>query len=428
MVKAHIPRLLPIALVALSAVVGVATRSGLYADGAWFALNIRQSDAGLWVTTPQRWLANVLTQVPSVPAHLSPGTSVRVEASIYAASLVLVPATVWILAFIIAFKSREYWWLVLAWVTSAGISMFFFVGEYNVAYALVGLAASIIMVRNFSIGTFLVLGFVSVVLLFAYETVLFLGPLLATMMVAALRLQEPLGRAARLSGYAIAALFLTSAVIAAISVANPNNTAKLTFGHQLALLDFWPAVVSVLVLCCWAVAMCFPGLSRQISWGVLLLAVLALGLGVGSMIAPSLAVNPWQYYNARLLGGVLLFCSLAAMMWQRWWALDRGACIRQRVATSHALLAVGLTVTLLSTMTGFSEWLGDVEKTVRQGSGPIPYGSTNLDSPFKWDWALPSLSLILQDSSDQGVVLPPESFWNEQPFDPLVDLPVLQSG
>lgn len=418
-------RIVVLTSIVVLSVVGVATRSGLFGDGAWFAVNLLLSDRGVWIGNPERWTATVLTQIPVAAYEALAGLSVDPLVSVYSSSLVLVPTAIWLLALWLARSSPFFWWLTLAWGVTFGTSAFFFVGEYNVTYALVALLGSIMLTRDLTRKS--ALAFIALVLLLArsYESLIFLAPLLVGMAVMWVRrssLRDPIARYVVLGG---AIGLSVEAVLAAISVNSPSNPGELTFEYQWALLDFWPAVVSALALLCAALAVFFSRLATGMAGVLLGIGVAVLGLGILSWAVPWASVNPWQYYNARVFAGAALFVTLALGSWVRWCPKPMHVLDERQASIGFASLALGLLLTMGSTMVGFANWVGEVERAVTQGEGILSVEEAGVDSLFKWDWSLPSLSILLRETSNQGIVLPTDDYADQLPFDPERDVPAL---
>ena len=220
-------------------------------------------------------------------------------------------------------------------------------------------------------------------------------------------------------------VYLAGAFAALWSINSPSNPAELTIDYQWALADFWPAVILSMAVMVVLLAVFFPKMREVGSRFLLGMSCASAFLGLLAWFVPWAAVNPWQYYNARGLGGVLLFLVLAVLAVIRCSPDSISAMDARVLNQSLAAFFFAVVLVMGSVMVGFSTWVERVQCTVREGTGIIPIETTDLDSLYKWDWALPSLSLLLREDPNQGVVVPVEEYADQLPFDPRLELPEL---
>ena len=174
-------------LVLLWAVAGWAgwTLLGLYSDAAYFLTEIiARADFNSFDDQPRLFLV-AATQVPILVALKLGVTDLKRLVPIYSFTLLAVPALFYSLALLHARHDEN----LLGWVVGAIALVFlpsclFSIGEYNMLYAAVVLAATYLASpRPLSALDDAFLLLTAVFLLRSYETMLFLGPLLAALAV-----------------------------------------------------------------------------------------------------------------------------------------------------------------------------------------------------------------------------------------------------
>jgi len=84
-----------------------------------------------------------------------------------------------------------------------------------------------------------------------------------------------------------------------------------------------------------------------------------------------------------------------------------------------------LACTFAVSIVHFHTWVYRVGVVVESQKGLVPFEKSGLSADYAWDWALPSLSLVLQTHRDQGIVLGRPEMIGWQPFDPATAVPVL---
>lgn len=387
-----------LALVAVVAVIGTVTTIGLYADGAQYLLAILQHP-GVFLGAQPRPFISAVTQLP-VLAGLACGVhDLRTLAVLQSTGLVALPCAVWMWALLQHRTSRLFWHAATMWAVTFLVSGFFAVGEYNLTYALVGLAASLLLTEC-TAGRALVVAAVGLVLLRSYQSMVFLGPALAGLALLARRPEtSPVVRRVLVVD---AALFVAAALWTLPQVFGAHSMERVDQATDVVTLVRDPALVTA------GVAVVGHALrSRRL----LLVPMSAL---VVVFALTSVRAAPWDYYNARIAAGALLLpVMLSAVLAAR----------RPRDRSSAWLLPTAAVVALTAVFVGnclaFAGWLDDFRNEVRGGTGVVAYENTALGGRYVWGWTNPALSVLLRSRPGQELVANPADYSDSwEPFDP----------
>ncbi len=432
---------------------------GLYSDAAYYLTEILAKGGFDAFDDPQRLFMIAASQVPVVIALKLGVTDLKWLVPIYSFTLLAVPALFYSLALLHARHDEN----LLGWVVGAIALVFlpsclFSIGEYNMPYAAVVLAATYLASpRALSAREDAALLLAAIFLLRAYETMVFLGPLLAALAVRRLPLETlqgaeawrqrsprvfyfavmafpvvlvvctyqariglPLaaiamavaaqarpGLPSRRSGIVllvVAALFLAGAVIAASSQRLTGGASGSLGLFSATLRDSiaFPNPQLLLITAALAVlAMALRLHSRLLaSIGAALLVVLAL--------LPLAQLRPWPatpigslHYNSRLFAGLLLAAALAFL-------LLRGTAAGPGRRWLVAALA-GAAALLPSTFFAAAEWreaVMDLQRGIR--GRPAPPALSDLPpSLARWHIAFPADAKIATYIA--GLVRPTDS-------------------
>lgn len=436
---------------------------GLYSDAAYYLTEIIAKGGFDSFDDPQRLFMIAATQVPVVIALKLGVTDLKWLVPIYSFTLLAVPALFYSLALLHARHDEN----LLGWVVGAIALVFlpsclFSIGEYNMPYAAVVLAATYLASpRALSAREDAALLLAAVFLLRSYETMLFLGPLLAALAIRRVPSETlqgveiwrqrsprvfyfavmalPVGLAAciyqarigfplaavaaaiamvaaskthfglpsRRSGIVlivVAALFLAGAVIAASS---PRLTGGASgslglFSSSLRDSIAFPNPQFILVTAALAVAAVALFLKSR------LLIVVAAVLLVALALLPLAQLHHWPetpiaslHYNSRLIGGLLLAAGLAVLVLR---GTADGPGRRWLVAALAGAVAL-----LPSTFYAAAEWreaVMDLQRSLEGRSEP-PALSDVPPSLQRWHIAWPADAKIATYIA--SLVRPPDS-------------------
>ncbi len=413
---------------------------GLYSDGAFFMTQSVQR-MSFWVFDPARDYIYAITQTPLVIALHLGVTDLHWLARLYSAGLIIVPTGLYHLAL-----ARVRHDTILLAVTIAAVAMvfmttsFFIVGEYNTACAIgVLIATRLASADKPRVADGVVLVIVATLALRTYETFLYLGPLLAGMVMWTAYRRWPIGggQASRPSiGVAVIALLtiliawqttyaILLWVLLAVAVAmfwgmhRPASRATLTTGLYLlaaALLlagaliaanslierlsfladtiwkarEFWSNAQFVLMLGA-ALAVAIWGLLRPDDLrrrrlyipAFCLLLLLALSPVLASHF-PLLRPHGEEHYTARNVAGVVV-AAIVVFLWARTWrdgawlpafaVLKEPAVARNLLGFSSLMFLAVLPSAIFLTTTWIS-FLAAMQTTVRSHRGVVALADT----------------------------------------------------
>lgn len=156
---------------------------GLYSDGAYYFSEILNKDGFTAYEDQPRLFYAALTQIPTVIALRLGLTDLNWLIRIYSFTLLAVPALLYSLALLRARRDDALLALVVGSIATVFLpTCLFSVGEYNIAYATVILAATwLASTHEFSARDGAVLIVLGAMSLRVYEALLYLGPLLAAL-------------------------------------------------------------------------------------------------------------------------------------------------------------------------------------------------------------------------------------------------------
>ncbi len=394
-----------------------------------------------WVGNSYRTFSEFITQTPAVVALHFGVHDLGTLTFLQSAGVILLPTVIWMVAVGLQRKTRLFWLFMLMWAVVFLNSGFFAIGEYNLTYALVAIAASLLLTRSrITLVSAIALIVIAFALCKSYESMFFLGPLLCAMTL--YRFWHVKGNAETpdshlalrraLLGLA-ALLFVAGTVLSIVAATSPANPGKAGPGVSLAALNHdRQLVLSFVVIVLFMAALVVR--SRTV-------AAVLLGMAFVSTL-PLLRAQNWptpdQYYLARIACGGLLFVLIvcAAYLWYvavPGWQIAAGTDGHGTgwVARAAVVVPTVLTLTLLLSFTvrtvGFHGWTGKFAQVVHTHTGLVAWEGSGIGWYYCWGWPNPSLSIVLQSEQGQAIVLAPKgTSW--QPFNPQVEVPRLPRG
>jgi len=415
---------------------------GLFVDGSAFLVQIARREWFFDFYGP-RLYAMVVGQVPIITALFLGVTDLHFLAQLLSFGLFAVPTALYHVALM---RAKDDPVLLAAVLASIGVvfmtTSFFIVGEYNTAYAIaIVVAVRLATAERLTVtdGAFLVA--VGVLAVRAYEVMIYLGPLVAAMIV--WRVWSVSSRPVFATGLHVlaAVLFLGGMVIAMDSLVHPFSQDHLS-KTAATVLDAWQNVQFVLAL---AAALTIFGwatvrpadLATWKPYTVAGLFLLLLSLSPLLALGDTL-VRPHakSQYVARSVAG-LVVAAIVMLVWAyktRLGTKVAAFAMLRRPEAGRRLLAFGCVMVLAvlpSDVFLTLEWrayLDTVRATVRSQSGVIAFESTALAKPpFEMlveAWILPSQSLVLRSKRGDGIIAPPRDFNSWQPFPPAQPYPL----
>lgn len=422
-------------------VVGAACLTGLFGDGAHFLHQVLVSD-GFFHGNANRVFMSTLTELPVVVPLWLGVTDLTVLTLLHSVGLVLVPAVLWFTAVWLHRRSSLFWWFVTMYVCAVGVTGFFAVGEANLTYALAGLAAAVIVEDGpISLRQALTVALIGVLLLRSFEATMFLAPVLAVawgLRIRGWRAESGPDRHGALLTVAIAGLVLlpvaaaASAITAYLTLSGGGTydtaASPVRLSHDPRLMIALAVVSGTIVA---LLLRRWPRLARTAGWSAAAVGLLGFVVPVVPMVVPSVDADwpyPWMYYQARIAAGVLVaivMVVVTVLRFTAWGVESAGGMTRLGLWVAPLALLMGLGATYVTSSVQFRSWIDDYAGVVRSHEGLIPFEDSGIDPRYAWQWTNPTVSLLLWDRPDQGVILNRSDYTGWAPFDPQGTLPVL---
>jgi len=420
-------------------VLGVWGKIALFADGSHFLVNLLTSGE-LYLGNPERPFSTFVNEAPILLAMKLGVTGMTPLTLVFSLGVVLVPAIVWAAAAALHMRTRLFWPFVLMWAAIYLNTGLFAVGEYNITYAVIGLVVSILLLpRRIPIWLLIVLIAASVLLCRAYESVAIIGPLLALLaLVRFIRGRredaegETAGRVEQVGLLVSALLLVIATLISVRAIFSSQNPGEVYLNNQLELLRDRSLLFTTLACLALLIAAFLPGMARRVVlWVAFIIGALTI-VPLIEALTSGTGPNPWGYYNARTAATGLAVV-LIVWCWRLATAPEEesgGESVpffsSERLLSLACTFTAGfLACTFAVSIVHFHSWVNRVGVVVESQKGLVPFEKSGLSTDYVWDWALPSLSLVLQTQRDQGIVLGRPEMIGWQPFDPMTSVPVL---
>jgi hypothetical protein len=407
---------------------------GLFVDGSAFVIQIVTRE---WFFDfyPPRLFAMILGQIPIMTGVRLGVTDLHWLAILLSLGLFGLPTLLYQMALHRAKQDPVLLAVVLAAIGVVFMTTsFFIVGEYNSAYAIAMLTAvHLATVREMKVRDALGLLAIGVLAIRTYEAMIYLGPLLAAMVLWTLwrhRFRPVLAAAIYL---AVAVCFLLGMMVAIDSVVHPWSQSHLDETYVTAK-NFWQnmqfdlAFGGVLVVVLWGLAR--PGKLAQSSpylWALIPIGLLALSplLALTDTLVRPLAKSQ---YVARSAGG-LVIVAMVIFIWIygseaagriKSLAVLRTPEAARRFLGFACLIGLGVLPSDLFLTQTWVRYLDALRQTVRTHQGVVAFEDTPL-SHFPHlllveNWVLPSQSLAVRTAPNDGVIAPPKGFDDWIPF------------
>jgi hypothetical protein len=411
------------------AVLHVAVARGLFADGAYFLLQILTTQK-FWNYDGVRVIAQVIDQSPVLIAIQAGVTNTKFLARIYTLALELPPLALYLFAL---WKSRRSIVLFGAFILITVVIYlnlnFMIISEYNLLYAL-ATAALAILLQEDDVGYLdgVLLCVIAVVSTRVYEAMVFLGPMLFAACMLRLFLMKP--RPGVIVAIAFAAFwFAFASALAYASILNPRDPANFAGASAiwLVLRDHQLMLTGVL-------AASFAGyvLFTPLLWRVAMIAVFAAALA--ALAFPSNWAGPKFHYFSRTGGGLALFgigVTMILFRFSPWWSSRTSAASLRWPGLLVLGPLAGLIVSSapdVRNSLGWWRFRHAIQGAVIAKTGILPLNETSVSpadlETFGFSWTFPSMSLLLRRDRSSAIVLNPDpNSW--QPFDPRKSVPDL---
>ena len=420
-----------------------ATCRGLFWDGSSFLVNILERGE-FHDFYAARAHVDWLTQAPVLLLAELGVRDTGLLAMAYSATLFGLPTALY--HFALARVRGDALLLAAAMAVIAAVYLptsFFIVGEYNVAFAAVTAAMVVALTTDGrSVRDAAILCVLGVLCLRSYESMIYLGPLLAAAIVWSPGSQQgPAGRepGVRLLAAIAVLAFIGAAVVSAATIAaywGHPHFAKVRSNS----FDFWQNLQFVLPLAGFAISAVIGAI--RLSWLAGRGPVVVMGI-----VAVLVVLSPWYrllhehsilyppaHYLARQMAGVLLAVLLAGMWLHVGWrrqppavlAILREAAVSRRLVVILSVLVIAASVPDVALTRLWVDYLERFQALVDDRAGIVRARDLPLldwpDKLFAQDWSLPAMSAIVSRSPGHGYVLPEQDYLSNPPFEPACGL------
>jgi hypothetical protein len=412
------------------------TSRGLFVDGANFLLHIARQETFFDFYLP-RLFAMIVGQIPVMTAVTMGVTDLHLLARLLSLGLFSLPTIFYTLALHRAKDDAVLLAIVIAAIAIVFMTTsFFIVGEYNTLYPVtILIAVRLATADRLTWPDAIVLVLLSIFAIRIYETMLYLGPLLACAMLWKVwRAQaRPVGPA--LLHLASAVFMIFGMMVAVNSVVHPHQAEHLAETWVMAI-DFWQNIqfdlvlLAALVVVAWTLAKpeALQGRLPYLCGGVFL-ALLALSplLALTDGLVRPLAKS--QYIPRTVSGLIIGAMILLILTWRSRLAERLRTIVALRVPAASSrflgfallMLVAGLPADLLLTR-DWAHYLDAMHASVQMRAGIIPVEETPIgrrpDSLMVENWVLTTQSMLVRSKPDDGVLAPPRDYTEWVPFPP----------
>lgn len=420
-------------LILFSAVQSVWAARGLFADGGAYMWTVLSTES--FFTYPSRVVAQVFTQFPLVAAIALGVDDVGVLARLQSFGTAAIPVLLWGLALAAVVRQRMFWPMVVIFAVTFFNSGFMSVGEYNLAYSLVALSF-VLLVRKGRLTRAARVGliFSALLMLFCYESVAVLAPLLGLLLVIRMRWGSSDHGAPRLSTrvflWILLSLYAAATVVGVLNILSPRDAQNFAGASDFLtplMLDRQLAISAVAGLLALFGQYFLPARFRWLGAGA---AIFAAGW---ILLQPAVWAHPWMHFVARTAVGIAMFLMLAMVAIGEWRESKRP---EQQSAVPQLVGGVAIFFALFWPLTvgtaSYAQWLAEFDGKVSKAGDPVLIEESGLDqsltADYGWTWTNPHLSQVLGgglvvlspgDSLDSPPALPApilDRFANDAPL------------
>jgi hypothetical protein len=412
------------------------TCRGLFVDGSAFLVQIVRREWFFDFYSP-RLYAMIVGQIPIMTAVTLGVTDLHLLGRLLSLGLFGLPTLFYTFALHRVKDEPVLMAIVIAAIAIVFMTTsFFIIGEYNTAYSIcMMVAVRLATAKRLTWPDSIVLVLAAGLATRTYEVMIYLGPLMALMVLWRVRTAPARPIFPTLLHLVAVGFFIFSMFVAIDSVVHPHSAEHLEESWHQAFF-FWQNLqfdfvfVAALIIVLWALLR--PGDLNQLRpyrWALICLAILALSplLGLTDTLVRPLAKSQ---YVARMASG-LVIAFMIIVIWAykakpgralpAFAAFAEPAAARRLLAFAGLMLLAVIPSDLFLTAT-WSRYLDALATTVRNNTGVVAFEDTPLarrpHNLLVENWVLTTQSLALRSKADDAVVAPPRGFDEWVPFPP----------
>ena len=406
-------KILSLAIIVLIAIAGVYAARGMYSDGSFWLVEMLPR-GGFYIFDTHRAYVQVLVQAPVALAIWLGTLDLNVLIRVHSFGFVAVPIVFWLGALMLQFRTKLFWFFLMAFTVSYLRSNFFAAGEFSTAYGLAAFCAAVLLREKISHLQAALMILTAIALTHSYEATLFLGGFLAA--VATVRLLKITNdkKSIRTLILVSIAIFLISVYVGARSTffqrsydgQSTANLSALTEIHLLYLMGM-PAAMALLCI----------SYSQYIKKALLIVLLMSSGLYLLYVFRWDHTNISYGYYSYayRALCCFLLMGVLTLATALRFWPKVFKAESLPSVATSYLAIS---TIVFFASMTwlmlyhtyGYYKWAQRFEQVAITLQAHTPIDKTRINTNhgwtygYNWMWGNPSTSILLRGNAEAMVL------------------------
>ena len=425
----QITRYIVLFFLLILAITGTLSYRALYADGPFWLYQMLISD-GFYIFDMHRAFAQYVVEWPVYLAIKFGVQDLNVLMRLYSFGFIAIPIFFWSSALIIQFRTPIFWLLALACSVTYLRSGFFAVGEFNTAYGLVALSISIILKEEASKFLALILFLSAVVLIYSYESMLFLGIVLFSGCAVRLFFEKNDTKVIKLVLIAAGCAFLLSAFVGVRSTffyRDENLQATINYGAL-----FEPHILYLIGMIFFAIFTLLAQLNKTFKILVTIFSALISLIYIfyvwrweRSGISYGFYSYAYRSLGAFMLAGILCISYVVfyfPRIFKKIKFISVNTNLLSYVVTIVFIVQGGI---LLFHTFGYYRWLQTFEHTALTVEGLVPIDKTALGAGYggvagyNWPWSNSTLSVLLRGNAE-SIVTNASNFNGWETFDPRV--------
>ena len=406
-------RIFIILLIIINGVAGAIFCRALIGDGSGYFFRILINKN--YFLHENRFLSQMIFETPLVLAIKLGQNNLDSLLKIFSFSIIGAPVLFWLIALGLQFKTKFFWPLLLGYCVTYLASGYNSIGEYNIAYSLTAMSASILMRQDIGIKLSVLLIFASIILVFSYETTLLLGPFLLLMIFFLKQNKDQLYQKLKFFLMTAGVFLIGATFVGMRGVLYPRDASNLS-----AALNPASTFLNLNLAC----IISFLIIILLDSFNFTKVSALKTSILVGGVYVSFVFISPYALfnYNFRILSSVLLVLSLSIVPFE--FMISNFRCISYKKILYHSMMPPIIIMFLSQSAASFISdikyniWLKKFEIVANNATGWVALDSiSSNDYQFTFGWTNPILSIILRGNSSGGILN--NKGVSYEPFDPL---------